>query len=190
MLGFVGDLGAERNVHRHARHERQTRGAIAFALTADYGTKFIIVAGLLNFISPWQTPTISPSGRNNEKGGGGPSSFRTSARDVCVCAVYFYRLRHHASRETKKEMVRYGLYCFAMFLGSSVLVAGWAPMDGSPIRVTIPPIRPTQTHRIRASTRPKFKRAVKSDEARAFASVTVSESEVNPRLRRLPTDPC
>jgi hypothetical protein len=28
-------------------------------------------------------------------------------------------------RETTREMVRYGLYCFAMFLGG-VLVAGWA----------------------------------------------------------------
>jgi hypothetical protein len=28
-------------------------------------------------------------------------------------------------RETTREMVRYGLYCFAMFLGGTVL-AGWA----------------------------------------------------------------
>jgi hypothetical protein len=28
-------------------------------------------------------------------------------------------------RETTREMVRYGLYCFVMFLGG-VLVAGWA----------------------------------------------------------------
>jgi len=28
-------------------------------------------------------------------------------------------------RESTREMVRYGLYCFAMFLGG-VLVAGWA----------------------------------------------------------------
>jgi len=28
-------------------------------------------------------------------------------------------------RETTREMVRYGLYCFAMFLGGA-LVAGWA----------------------------------------------------------------
>lgn len=28
-------------------------------------------------------------------------------------------------RETTREMVRYGLYCFAMFLGG-VFVAGWA----------------------------------------------------------------
>ena len=27
-------------------------------------------------------------------------------------------------RDTTREMVRYGLYCFAMFLGG-VLVAGW-----------------------------------------------------------------
>jgi len=28
-------------------------------------------------------------------------------------------------RETSRDMIRYGLYCFAMFLGG-VLVAGWA----------------------------------------------------------------
>ncbi len=28
-------------------------------------------------------------------------------------------------RETTREMVRYGLYCFAMFVGG-VIVAGWA----------------------------------------------------------------
>lgn len=28
-------------------------------------------------------------------------------------------------RETTRDMVRYGLYCFAMFLGG-VIVAGWA----------------------------------------------------------------
>jgi hypothetical protein len=28
-------------------------------------------------------------------------------------------------RDTTREMVRYGLYCFAMFLGG-VLIAGWA----------------------------------------------------------------
>ncbi len=28
-------------------------------------------------------------------------------------------------RETTREMVRYGLYCFALFLGG-LLVAGWA----------------------------------------------------------------
>jgi hypothetical protein len=28
-------------------------------------------------------------------------------------------------RDTTREMVRYGLYCFAMFLGG-VMVAGWA----------------------------------------------------------------
>jgi len=28
-------------------------------------------------------------------------------------------------RDTAREMIRYGLYCFAMFLGG-VLVAGWA----------------------------------------------------------------
>jgi hypothetical protein len=49
MLGFVGDVGAG-VLYILTVAMDWGQGAIAFA-TADYGTKFIIVAGLLNFIS-------------------------------------------------------------------------------------------------------------------------------------------
>ena len=49
ILGFIGDLGAGGMYLVTLMHDLG-RGAIAFA-TADYGTKFMIVAGLLNFIS-------------------------------------------------------------------------------------------------------------------------------------------
>ena len=49
ILGFVGDLGAG-GLYIMARAMDWGHGAIAHA-TADYGTKFLIVAGLLNFIS-------------------------------------------------------------------------------------------------------------------------------------------
>ncbi len=49
MLGFIGDLGAG-GLYIVTRANDWGQGAIAHA-TADYGTKFIIVAGLLNFIS-------------------------------------------------------------------------------------------------------------------------------------------
>jgi hypothetical protein len=49
ILGFIGDLGAG-GMYLGTLSEDWGRGAIAFA-TADYGTKFMIVAGLLNFIS-------------------------------------------------------------------------------------------------------------------------------------------
>jgi hypothetical protein len=49
MLGFVGDVGAG-GLYLVTLARDWGQGAIAFA-TADYGTKFIIVAGLLNFIS-------------------------------------------------------------------------------------------------------------------------------------------
>ena len=49
ILGFVGDLGAG-GLYIVTRVMDWGQGAIAHA-TADYGTKFIIVAGLLNFIS-------------------------------------------------------------------------------------------------------------------------------------------
>jgi hypothetical protein len=48
MLGFVGDVGAG-GLYIVTRVQDLGHGAIAHA-TADYGTKFLIVAGLLNFI--------------------------------------------------------------------------------------------------------------------------------------------
>jgi hypothetical protein len=49
ILGFVGDVGAG-GLYIVTRALDAGGGAIAHA-TADYGTKFLIVAGLLNFIS-------------------------------------------------------------------------------------------------------------------------------------------
>lgn len=49
MLGFVGDVGSGA-LYIITLAMDWGQGAIAFA-TADYGTKFMIVAGLLNFIS-------------------------------------------------------------------------------------------------------------------------------------------
>jgi hypothetical protein len=49
ILGFVGDVGAG-GLYLVTRIMDGGQGAIAHA-TADYGTKYIIVAGLLNFIS-------------------------------------------------------------------------------------------------------------------------------------------
>ncbi len=49
MLGFVGNVGAG-GLYIVTRAMDWGQGAIAHA-TADYGTKFLIVAGLLNFIT-------------------------------------------------------------------------------------------------------------------------------------------
>lgn len=49
ILGFVGDLGAG-GLYIVTLATNGGQGAIAFAI-ADYGTKFMIVAGLLNFIA-------------------------------------------------------------------------------------------------------------------------------------------
>jgi hypothetical protein len=49
ILGFVGDVGAG-GLYLISLAMDWGQGAIAFA-TADYGTKFVIVAGLLNFIA-------------------------------------------------------------------------------------------------------------------------------------------
>src|SRR5713101_860588 len=49
ILGFVGDFGAG-GLYIVTRALDMGQGIVAHA-TADYGTKYIIVAGLLNFIS-------------------------------------------------------------------------------------------------------------------------------------------
>lgn len=49
ILGFVGDVGSG-GLYLLSLAMDWGQGAIAFA-TADYGTKFMIVAGLLNFIA-------------------------------------------------------------------------------------------------------------------------------------------
>jgi hypothetical protein len=49
ILGFIGDLGAG-GLYLLTRSMDWGQGAIAYA-TADYGTKFIIAAGLLNLIA-------------------------------------------------------------------------------------------------------------------------------------------
>ena len=49
ILGFIGDLGAG-GMYITTLAMNWGQGAIAFAV-ADYGTKFMIVAGLLNFIA-------------------------------------------------------------------------------------------------------------------------------------------
>src|ERR1700745_747316 len=49
ILGFIGDVGAG-GLYIVTRAMDWGQGAIAHA-TADYGTKFLIVAGLLNFIA-------------------------------------------------------------------------------------------------------------------------------------------
>ncbi|MGE5083472.1 MAG: DUF6677 family protein [Acidobacteriota bacterium] len=49
MLGFIGDVGAG-GLYILTLANDWGQGAIAYA-TADYGTKFMIVSGLLNFIA-------------------------------------------------------------------------------------------------------------------------------------------
>ena len=49
ILGFIGDFGAG-GLYIATLAANGGQGAVAFAI-ADYGTKFMIVAGLLNFIA-------------------------------------------------------------------------------------------------------------------------------------------
>ena len=78
-------------------------------------------------------PTTSRSVKNDDADLGTPSFGETQAVTITLnhfsAALVFslfasvvFGITH---RDTTREMVRYGLYCFAMFLGG-VLVAGWA----------------------------------------------------------------
>jgi hypothetical protein len=49
MLGFLGDLGA--GVFYFAGNLLGLGHGVVQVVTADYGTKFVVVAGLLNFIA-------------------------------------------------------------------------------------------------------------------------------------------
>ena len=46
----------------------------------------------------------------------------SAALVFAICASIVFAI---TQKNTPKEMVRYGLYCFALFLGG-VIVAGWA----------------------------------------------------------------
>ncbi len=53
---------------------------------------------------------------------GGKHDYSTDSFLHVFASHFVFGITH---RETTRDMVRYGLYCFAMFL-SGVLVAGWA----------------------------------------------------------------
>lgn len=81
--------------------------------------------------------TTLRSGKNDEAS----ITFRPSTKPVSGDLAVTITLNHFSAallfslfasvvfgithRDTTREMVRYGMYCFAMFLGG-VLVAGWA----------------------------------------------------------------
>lgn len=84
-------------------------------------------------------PTTSRSGRSNEALSHQPPAISqnllswtctvtitlnhfSAAAVFALFASIVFGITH---RETTRDMVRYGLYCFAMFLGGA-LVAGWA----------------------------------------------------------------
>jgi len=114
ILGFIGDVGAG-GLYIVTLAADWGQGAIQFA-TADYGTKFMIVAGLLNFIAVADAYHIAIGKKTVTL-----NHFSAAAVFALFASIVF-GITH---RETTREMVRYGLYCFAMFLGG-VLVAGWA----------------------------------------------------------------
>ena len=80
----------------------------------------MIVAGLLNFISVADAYHIA-IGKKHKHVTITLNHFSAAAVFALFASIVF-GITH---RETTRDMVRYGVYCFRMFLGGA-LIAGWA----------------------------------------------------------------
>jgi len=76
--------------------------------TADYGTRFMVVAGLLNIIAAVDAPQ---SLYRQEKVMFSPSHFSA----VLLFALFASTVFAITQRSTPKTMFRYGAWCFALF---------------------------------------------------------------------------
>lgn len=150
ILGFFGNLGAG-GLYFFTRFMDEGQGAIHRA-TADYGTKFIIVAGLLNIIAAVDAYHIA----TGKKPGAQPQPGALAGRTLGLVAAavlglfalryllsrlsWDLELNHFAAavvfaalastvfgithRNSARDMLRYGLYCFVLFV-AGVFLAGW-----------------------------------------------------------------
>jgi hypothetical protein len=151
ILGFFGNLGAG-GLYFFTRFMDEGQGAIHRA-TADYGTKFIIVAGLLNVIAAVDAYQIAIGKKPGEQP---QPEARTSGRTLAAVAAgaalllaarlllsrlpWTLELSHLTAavvfaalastvfgvthRDSARGMLRYGLYCFTLFV-VGVFLAGW-----------------------------------------------------------------
>lgn len=151
ILGFFGNLGAG-GLYFFTRLADEGQGAIHRA-TADYGTKFIIVAGLLNIIAFVDAYHIAVGKKPGEQPQPDPQVAGRTIGYVAAAVAGLFLLRHLLSRltwdlelshfsaavvfallastvfgvthrNTPRAMLRYGLYCFVLFV-VGVFLAGW-----------------------------------------------------------------
>ncbi len=115
ILGFVGDIGAGA-LYFVARMMDWGIGNIHRAV-ADYGTKYIVVAGLLNVIAVGRRLPH----RDRQETMTFELSHFNAALLFALCASIVFGI---TQRNTSRDMMRYGAYCFAMFVGG-VIVASW-----------------------------------------------------------------
>ncbi len=116
ILGFFGDLGTGL-LYMVSRSMDWGQGAVQRAV-ADYGTKYIIVAGLLNIVSAVER---LPHRERKETMTLDLSHF-SAALLFALCASVVFGI---TQRNSARDMLRYGAYCFVLFVGG-VIVAGWA----------------------------------------------------------------
>ena len=113
LLGLAGDLGngllfvVSRMIGLGADQVQVT--------TADYGTRFIVVAGLLNVIAAVDAHNL----RTGRKSSAHPSHFAALALFALFASMVF----GITQRETPRRMLRYGIYCFVLFVGSAVVLS-------------------------------------------------------------------
>ena len=115
ILGFIGDVGS--GALYFLARIMDWGNVMAANAAADYGKTFLIVAGLLELYR-----------------GGGCASHCAGEETVSINLSHFSAAVVFAlfasvvfgitQRSSTMEQVKYGLYCFAMFVGG-VFAAGW-----------------------------------------------------------------
>ena len=85
----------------------------------DYGTKFLVTAGLLNILAMVDA-SRSPRGRRTECR---TSTFRISKPRFCS-RVFTSVVMGITSKKTDKDRLHYGAYCFGCFMSRCSLSAG------------------------------------------------------------------
>ena len=108
ILGFIGDLGT--GALYILGRMLDWGGTAIYIAAADYGTKFIVVAGLLNIISAWTLPHCD--WKETMMLALQLSHFTAAS----LFAFFFFHRVRITQRNTPKEMVRYGAYCFGVFM--------------------------------------------------------------------------
>jgi hypothetical protein len=115
ILGLAGDLG---NGLPYVLSRMLGLGDVqVMVTTADWGTRFIVVAGLLNIIA-----AVDAQDREEILMGNAifqPSHFAA----VVLFALFASTVFGITQREKPRDMIRYGIYCFVLFVAAAIVLS-------------------------------------------------------------------